>query len=357
MLKVKEEDVQSAVQPMPQDIQATDSPLSKGGLGYVKGILFTLVLAVIAGSIAKLPIFSIMGIMSISILLGMGWRGVVGVPLDAMKGIAFSNKVLLRVGIILMGLRLNLEQIISAGFSILLIDVIVIVFTLTLMMSLGKWLSVDRHLAALIAVGTAVCGAAAIAAVAPLIHARKEFTAVSVACIAILGTIGTIIYTLLYHFFGLEPYQYGVFVGSTLHELAHVIAAAAPGGSESGDIAILVKLGRVALLIPVAFILGWVFPPQIHEEAKRRRVRDLPIPWFIFGFLACSGINTLGLIPPSVTSLLIALSVFFLSMAMAGLGLSIRFGDFKKVGVRAVFVGVAGSIALAVLGRFLLNIL
>ena len=357
MSKVKAEDVQPAVQPVSQDIQPADSPLHKGRIGFLKGILYTLVLAVIAGFIANLPLFSIMGIMIISILLGMLWKGMVGVPLNAEKGIAFSSKVLLRVGIVLMGLRLNLEQIVSAGFSVLIIDVIVIAFTLTLMISLGKWLSVDRHLAALIAVGTAVCGAAAIVAVAPLIHARKEFTAISVACIAILGTICTIIYTLLYNFLGLDPYQYGIFVGSTLHELAHVIAAAAPGGNESSDMAILVKLGRVALLVPVALILGWYFHPQKRQEANGRKLKDLAIPWFIFGFLACSGINTLGLIPPSVNTLLIALSVFLLSMAMAGLGLGIRFTDFKKVGIKAVFVGVFGSIALAVLGRLLVNVL
>ncbi|MEW9674015.1 YeiH family protein [Ammoniphilus sp. 3BR4] len=323
--------------------------------GFLKGLLLTLVLAILAGNIAHLPFFSIMGIMIISIILGMGWKGIIDVPLDSTKGITFSSKILLRVGIILMGLRLNLEQIVSAGMSVVLIDVMVIAFTLTVMIYLGKWFSIDRHLCALIAVGTAVCGAAAIVAVAPLIGAKKEFTAVSVACIAILGTIGTILYTFLYPILGLESYHYGVLVGSTLHELAHVIAAAVPGGDVSGDIAILVKLGRVALLIPVALILGYFYQAK-DSKKERKGLKDLPIPWFIFGFLACSLINTLGFIPLMINQMLISLSVFLLSMAMAGLGLGINLEDFKKVGIKAVLVGVLGFIALTALGPILLKL-
>ncbi|MEW9673843.1 YeiH family protein [Ammoniphilus sp. 3BR4] len=322
----------------------------------MKGVILTLILALLAGSIARLPFFSIMGIMIISIILGMSWKALMDVPTDASSGITFSSKILLRAGIILMGLRLNFSQIVEAGFSIVLVDILVIAFTLTLMIYLGKLLSVDKYLAALIAVGTAVCGAAAIVAVAPLIKAKKEFTAVSVACIAILGTIGTIAYTLLYPVLGLDSYQYGVLVGATLHELAHVIAAAIPGGDTSGEIAILVKLGRVALLIPVAMILGFLYTSKESGTEVKKGLKDLPIPWFIFGFLGMCLINTIGILPDTMTQMFIALSVFLLSMAMAGLGLSIQFGDFKKVGFKAVLVGIIGFIALTAIGPLLLKL-
>lgn len=325
-------------------------------IGFMKGVILTLILALLAGSIARLPFFSIMGIMIISIILGMSWKALMDVPTDASSGITFSSKILLRAGIILMGLRLNFSQIVEAGFSIVFVDIIVIAFTLTLMIYLGKLFSVDKYLAALIAVGTAVCGAAAIVAVAPLIKAKKEFTAVSVACIAILGTIGTIVYTLLYPVLGLDSYQYGVLVGATLHELAHVIAAAIPGGDTSGEIAILVKLGRVALLIPVAMILGFLYTSKDGATQEKRGIKDLPIPWFIFGFLGMCLINTIGILPDTMTQMFIALSVFLLSMAMAGLGLSIQFGDFKKVGFKAVLVGIIGFIALTAIGPLLLKL-
>lgn len=323
--------------------------------GWVKGVVLTAVLAVLAGSLARLPFFSVMGVMIISIILGMAWKGLMGTPEYSEAGITFSSKILLRAGIILMGLRLNFEQILSAGFSIVLIDIAVIIFTLSVMLYLGKLLSIDKHLSALIAVGTAVCGAAAIVAVAPLIGARKELTAISVAFIAIAGTVVTIIYSFLYPYLGLNPYDYGLLTGSTLHELAHVIAAAAPGGAESSDTAILVKLGRVALLIPVALTLAFFYKNGSVSD-KRKTLKDLPIPWFIFGFLAMCLVNTIGLLPPLLTSTLINSSVFLLSMAMAGLGLGVNFAEFKNLNNKVIFTGIAGSVSLIFLGLLIVKI-
>lgn len=323
--------------------------------GWLQGVVLTMVLALIAGIISEFPFFSIMGIMIISILLGMSWKGVMGIPTDSTIGITFSSKILLRAGIILMGLRLNIEQIIAAGFSIVLTDIIVVTFTLIFMISIGKILSINPHISVLIAVGTAVCGAAAIVAVAPLIGAKKEFTAISVAFIAIIGTIVTIFYTFLYPILGLNSYDYGLLAGATLHELAHVIAAATPGGDVSSDTAILVKLGRVALLIPVAIILGIFFNKKDPSTpTKKKKFKELPVPWFIFGFLIMCLINTLGVLSTQTTQMLIALSIFLLSMAMAGLGLGMNFSEFKNLKGKVLITGVSGSIALIILGFFLL---
>ncbi|SEC01454.1 YeiH family protein [Paenibacillus sp. GP183] len=341
-----------SIQPGPIATAATDS--TNGWKRPLKGIALTVTLAVLAGRIAEAPFFSIMGIMVISIMLGVVWKSVMDVPADAGIGITFSSKFLLRAGIILMGIRLNFTQILKAGLSVVLIDIIVIVFTLAFIIFLGKWLKVDKTLVALIAVGSAVCGAAAIVAVAPLIGAKKEQTAISVACIAILGTLGAVVYIFLYPYLGLDPYSYGVFAGSTLHELAHVIAAGVPGGIVGSDIAILVKLGRVALLIPVALVLGYLYRSGEPTVTGKKSLKNLPVPWFIFGFLAMSLVNSTGLLPDSVTKFLIAASIFLMSIAMAGLGLSINITDFKKVGRNTIVVAVVGFIALAMLGQGLL---
>ncbi|MBB6453678.1 putative integral membrane protein (TIGR00698 family) [Salirhabdus euzebyi] len=323
--------------------------------GLSQGLILTLIITIVADQITNLPFFSIMGIMIIAILLGMSWKSLMGVQTSASVGIGFSSKYLLRLGIILMGLRLNLQQIYDAGLSLILIDSIVIVFTLAVMIYLGSVFKVDKHLSALIAVGTAVCGAAAIVAVSSVIKSKKEFTALAVACIAILGTVGAIIYILLFPVLGLDPENYGILVGATLHELAHVIAAAVPGEAVSMDNAILTKLGRVALLIPVALVLGYMFSKDNKEETTQKKgLKNLPVPWFIFGFLAMSVVNTVNIIPLAVTEVLIDASVYLLAMAMAGLGLSINFGDFKQVGIKPVIVGVLGFAALAAIGPLLL---
>lgn len=325
------------------------------GREYARGILLTLVLALVANQIVQLPFFSIMGIMIISIMLGMVWSGIMGAQSQATLGITFSSKYLLRAGIILMGLRLNLNQIFESGLTILVIDAIVIVFTLVVMIGLGKLLKVDLHLNTLIAVGTAICGAAAIVAVASVMKSKKEYTALAVACIAILGTIGALGYIFLYPVLNLDSYSYGVLVGATLHELAHVIAAAVPGGEVSSETAIIVKLGRVALLIPVAIMIGSIFSKMERKGVKKRSsIKNLPVPWFILGFLAMSCLNTFIPLPDLFVNTLLIVSVFFLSMAMAGLGLSIKFSDFKKVGFKPVLVGVIGFIALAAVGPVLL---
>jgi len=267
---------------------------------------------------------------------------------------------------VLMGLRLNIGKIAEAGLPVIVTDAIVIAFTLSLMLALGRILRVDKRMSALIAVGTAVCGAAAIAAVAPLIGAKKETTALSVACISVLGTAGALVYIFSYPYLGLDPYTYGVLAGATLHELAHVIAAGVPGGDVGSDAAILVKVGRVALLIPVALALGWYYRAadegggkegsQGGQEAApqaKKGLKNLPVPWFIFGFLAMSVAGSLNVLPESAVRALTGFSVFLLSAAMAGLGLSIRLGDFKKIDGRTVLAAVAGFAALAALGAVL----
>lgn len=325
--------------------------------GYVLGIGFTLGIAAAAGALAKLPILSMLGVMILSILIGVLWKTAAPVPAKAARGIAFSSKYLLRAGIILMGLRLNFSDMLAAGWRVLAIDAAVIAFTLGVMMALGARLRVDRHVTALLAAGTAVCGAAAIAAAAPVIGAKKESTALAVAAISILGTIGTIIYVLLYPYIGSsDPYLYGVFAGSTLHELAHVVAAGVPGGEAGYNTAILVKLGRVALLMPVVLVLGGRFR-RSGGSGSRVGQKKVSFPWFVLGFLAMSLVNTAGVLPQALIDLLISASVILLSAAMAGVGLGINLADFKKLSRASIVTAVAGYIALTAFSAGLIGLL
>ena len=177
---------------------------------------------------------------------------------------------MLRLGIILLGMRLNLVDIVKAGPKVLVIAAVVITFTIFVVYGLTKVFKVDKKLGILTACGTAICGAAAVVAIAPQVKAKDEETAVGAAIIAILGTIFTLIYTLLYPVLGFSPYGYGVFSGATLHEIAHVIAAAAPGGSTAVDIAVIVKLTRVAMLVPVAILIGLWFGKSEGSKEKDR---------------------------------------------------------------------------------------
>jgi len=235
---------------------------------------------------------------------------------------------------------------------VLVIAAIVIAFTLVVVYALTRVFKVDKTLGILTACGTAICGAAAVVAIAPQVKAKDDETAVGAAIIAILGTIFTLIYTLLYPVLGLSPYGYGVFSGATLHEIAHVIAAAAPGGSASVDIAVIVKLTRVAMLVPVAILIGLWFK-RSERNGQKGSWRDIPIPWFILGFLAMSAFHSLGVIPEVVAGYIVILAYMLIAMAMAGLGLNVEFTTFRKLGSRAFVAGLVGSVCLSVLGYIL----
>lgn len=330
------------------------------GAAFARGIGLTLVLAVISKYAASLPFLSIMGQLVIAIVLGIAWRAAIGVPESMAPGISFSSKKLLRYGIILLGMRLNLADIVHAGPRVLAIAVINIAFTLFAVYGIAKLFTVEKRLAILTACGTAICGAAAVVAISPQIKAKDDETAIGAATVAILGTIFTLLYTLLYPILGLTAEGYGIFSGATLHEVAHVIAAAAPAGQSSVDLAVIVKLSRVAMLVPVAIIIGiWSnrADNKRNEAATTTSWRSIPIPWFIVGFLVTSAVNTVGIIPAELVNQLVLAAYLLIAMAMAGLGLNVDLVTFRRLGMKSFAAGLIGSVLLSGLGYLLVMLL
>nr|WP_256992616.1 putative sulfate exporter family transporter [Paenibacillus sp. XY044] len=317
------------------------------------GLCLTFVLSLLAKGLALLPFLGIMGQLVLAILLGMAYRASVGVPEYAMPGIAFSNKKLLRLGIILLGMRLNLADIVHAGPRVLLLAVINISVTLLAVYGIARLMKVDPVMSLLSACGSAICGAAAVAAIAPQVRANEQETAVSAAVVALLGTLFTLLYVGLYPLLGLSPAGYGVFAGGTLHEVAHAIAAAAPGGKEAEDMAVIVKLTRVALLVPVAVLVG-VWSSRKGAAGEKSRI---PIPWFVLGFLGMSGIHTLGILPESAAAQIVTAAYMLMAMAMAGLGLNVDFAVFGRKGGRPFAAALIGSCLLAGVGYALVRVL
>ncbi|KMK75198.1 YeiH family protein [Alkalihalobacillus pseudalcaliphilus] len=340
---------------------------------YALGITLTLVIAFAAQILIKLPYLHMVGPLILAIILGISFNTIYSVPSRFHKGIEFSSKKLLRAGIILLGLRLHLGDIQAAGLSTFIYAFILVLTTLISVYSLARLFKVHQTLSLLTACGTAICGAAAIIAIAPLVKAKDQMTAVSITVIALLGTLLTLLFTLLYPLFPLTDYQYGLLVGGTLHEIAHAIAASTVGGVVAEDIALIVKLTRVILLVPVAVCIGVLFNyfnkkdeegpstsagmasflPSSTSPMKPKM--KWPIPWFIFGFLAMSTVNTFGLLSETLTETLISLSYLFLAMAMAGVGLKVKLNAFKDIGPNILYAGLIGTVLLVGLGYLLLS--
>jgi len=332
---------------------ATKPKRNKQYRGFALGIALTLIIAVAAKLLAGLPFLSIMGQLVIAILIGIAWRATIGVPQEIVAGTNFSSKKLLRLGIILLGMRLDLMDIVRAGPKVFMMAVIVIVFTLSVVYGLTRLFKVEKRLGILTACGTAICGAAAVVAIAPQIKAKDEETAIGAAMVAILGTIFTLVYTFLFPVLGLSDNGYGIFAGATLHEIAHVIAAADPGGSAAVDMAVIVKLTRVALLVPVAILIGIWSSRESRKEAgagARTEKAKVPIPWFILGFLLVSGFNSLGIVPEQIAGYIVIAAYMLIAMAMAGLGLNVDLVSFRRLGMKAFAAGFIGSILLSLLG-------
>src|SRR5689334_5442624 len=244
------------------------------------GALLVLPLTLLAWMLAPLAGFKVLGPLGLALLLAAGSRAAFGLPKRAEPGVRFFARPLLRVAIVLMGVRLDFGKLAEAGPRVLAVDVLVVFLGAFFIAWLGGRLGVRRPLALLLGTGTSVCGASAIAATGPLVRADEDDVAVSIGLVSLLGTIGVVTYPTLLH--ALPDSAYAILSGASLHEVPQVLAAAFARGQAAGDLGTLVKLTRVALLAPLALALAAV-------EAKRRgeeiSLRHLPIPWLVVLFV------------------------------------------------------------------------
>ncbi|WP_033828908.1 YeiH family protein [Bacillus andreraoultii] len=331
----------------------------KGRFFLLGGVTFTFIIALIGYFIAKLPIFNHIGQMATAILIAILYRQIFGYPTVIQKGITFSSKKLLRLAIILYGLKLNIDIILHDGIGLVFRDAGVIIFSIFGTLYLAKMLKADKEISLLAGIGTGVCGAAAIAAVAPIIQAKDEDTAIGVAMIALVGTLFSIIYTILRPILPLTDVQYGIWSGMTLHELAHVALAADPAGSDATAMALLAKLGRVFLLVPLCFILIYIVNKK--KQTNTNEHTKIDFPWFLLGFILMSllGSYVLGHSIPISDRFMSGVATFTawcLTAAMVGLGLNISLHDLRTKAIRPLVAMVTISILLSVISFFVVQI-
>lgn len=199
----------------------------------------------------------------------------------------------------------------------------------------------DKDLALLTSTGSAICGAAAVLGAEPVVKSEAHKTAVAVSTVVIFGTISMFIYPALYRagIIDLTPEQMGIYTGSTLHEVAHVVGAGNAMGKEISDAAIIVKMIRVMKLAPVLVVMSFMLARTAVKavgnagKATNER-RKITIPWFAFGFLAVIGFNSLDLLPTPVVTTINNIDTFMLTMAMTALGTETSIEKFKKAGAK-----------------------
>ncbi len=277
-------------------------------------------------------------------------------PQTWVPGITFCTKFVLRAGIILYGFRLTYQQVMQIGLPAIVIDTIIVLFTIIIGVIFGRLLKMDRDISLLTSTGSAICGAAAVLGAEPIVRSEPHKTAVAVSTVVIFGTLSMFLYPVLYRsgVFDLTPEQMGLYTGATLHEVAHVAGAGNAMGEAISDPAVIVKMIRVLLLAPALLVMSIVLARIPAKSAGttecRRRVT---IPWFAVGFVVVIAFNSLNLLPRETVDAINTFDTFLLTMAMTALGAETSIDKFKKAGSRP-FVLALILYAWLVIGGYLL---
>jgi uncharacterized integral membrane protein (TIGR00698 family) len=311
------------------------------------GLLLTAAIAALSFGLRMLPGVSIFSPMILAIVLGMVLHNSVGTPQLAKTGVMFCLRKVLRFAIILLGLQLTAEQVVEVGAGGIAVIAATLVCTFFFTIWLGRMIGVDRKLSELIAAGTSICGASAVIATNTVTDAHDEDVAYAVACVTVFGSIAMFVYPLLPGLLHLDAHAYGLWAGASIHEIAQVMAAAYQDGQQAGDAAAIAKLSRVAMLAPVVIVLGILAARRMNSEDGTRPAPKAPIPWFVLGFLALVGVNSVITVPADAKVVIVAVTTFLLSMALAAMGLETDVAKLRAKGIRPLILGLAAFLFVA----------
>lgn len=311
---------------------------------FILGIGFTLLVALISMMLSQLPIIQNIGALAVALLIGLVYRQTFGYPESIRPGITFSAKKLLRVAIVFYGFKLNLQLIISEGWIMLVIGAGVILLSFLLMHVFNKFMNTNSSIMFLLAAGTGICGAAAISAVSSITKAKEEDTAISIGLISVVGTVFALVYTFIGPAFNMDNGVYGLWSGLSLHEIAQVVLAGATGGDDGMAMALLSKLSRVFLLIPVSFIIMYAFAKRNHTDATGK----VDIPYFLIFFLVVTVLNSFIYIPDNIRNIIDQVTTLLMVMAMVGLGLSVSLKSIREKAMKPLIALIVVSIILSV---------
>ena len=331
------------------------------------GFLLLPIITLSALFVARIDVVTQAGIsaLPLAIVLGMvAGHFVTDLPTGkALAWVRFCQQRLLRAGIILFGFSLTLQQLIAIGWQALVLDMLVVIIVLLAGIWLGtKVFKLPTDLAILTSAGSAICGAAAILATESILKPRQQHVSMAVATVVLFGTLAMFSYPFIYPLTGMTEQQFGVFIGSTVHEVAQAVAAGESIGESALQYAVVVKLIRVMLLAPFIVILS-VCLLRLRGDTERG---EITLPWFVVGFVVAvavnSSMNSLGALASESAAIWVGgmresahlASQFMLTIAMAALGYQTRLSAIREAGVKPILL--AACLFLLLLGGgFILN--
>jgi uncharacterized integral membrane protein (TIGR00698 family) len=320
------------------------------------GLAAAIAIAIVARLLTTYLLPAILAEVTVALVLGaVGAAVLPAAPRAALApGVRIAGQRILRVGIVLLGARLSLAEIAGIGGPALGTIVITMTVSLTLVLILARLAGVEPRLAVLLAVGSAVCGNTAIVATAPVIGARPREVAYAVATITLFGSLAVLLYPVIGHALGVDQATFGLWSGVAVHDTSQVIATSSAYGSGALDVATVVKLIRNALMAPLLLGIAWAWatfgPADPDASASTGGAVDRGIrrafPIFVLGFVALAALRSVNVIGPDLAATLDTIARACILVALAGVGLSIRFDELRQTRWHAIAIGLVVAVVV-----------
>ena len=311
-------------------------------VGVGPGLLASVIIAGAAGLVAT---YTAGPIMLFALLLGIA-ANFLGKRAAFDAGISFTSKFILRLGVALLGLKITLGEVASLGWGPLVLVLCAVTLTILTSTLAARWMGFDARFGILSGGATAICGASAamaLSAAMPSHPLKERATLFTVVGVSTLSTIAMLLYPVIARAIGLDDRHSGIFIGATIHDVAQVIGAGFAVSVQAGKIATIVKLSRVAMLLPVIIIVGFATRTANVPANERPPL----LPWFAAAFAALVVVNSLLPVAAWIENTGNAASRFFLVSAIAALGMKTRFADIVAVGWKPVILMIAETAFIA----------
>jgi uncharacterized integral membrane protein (TIGR00698 family) len=311
------------------------------GLGLGLCIVLAIVASVLGGWLPVIggPVFAILG--------GVVISAVRPLPEMFQPGIAFASKALLQWSIVLLGAHLSLSQIARGGLASLPVMLGTFAIVLAVAYLAGRLLGIDRDLRRLLGIGTAICGGSAIAALSSVIDVDRSDVAYALGAVFLFNVVAVLTFPPLGHLLAMSQSAFGLWAGTAINDTSSVVAAAFAYGNDAGTAAVVVKLTRTMLIVPVVLYYAWRRMATRGPDAGGVDWRHV-FPWFILWFLAAAALESLGWIPRVMQDPLQRLALFAIVTALAGVGLSSDLERIKAAGFRPLALGAILWVTIAV---------
>lgn len=330
------------------------------------GIVIVLIISVFVTFLSEFSFFKDLAISTliIGILFGMLYANSIKkyFPQSFDKGVAFCTKTLLRTGIVLYGFRLTFQNLEEVGFSGVFTAFLIVSSTFIIGYLFGtKVLKLDREITILTSAGSAICGAAAVLATESVLKSPAYKSAIAVSTVVVFGTIAMFLYPFLFKLgiLNLSDSNMGIYIGATLHEVAHAVGAGEALGENASSNAIIVKMIRVMMLAPFLIVLSiWLLKTAVNSTIDNKDTKaKIIIPWFALMFIVVVAFNSFDLLSLQIVESINYLDSFILTVAMTALGMQTSFDKFKNVGLKPIYLASVLFLWLIFAGYFIVSFL